>query len=70
VDRLIEQVGTTSKVEERADLYQELQSVLLHTLPYVPLWYEEHFFASRDSIEGYTIAADGNYDGLMHVRRH
>lgn len=69
VDRLIERAGTTSNMDKRAALYRELQAELLQSLPYVPLWYEEHFFVSRRGIEGYSIAADGNYDGLVEVGR-
>lgn len=68
-DQLIEQADASVQLEQRAELYRQLQALLLRTLPYVPLWYEEHFFASRSNIEGYTIAADGNYDGLIDVQR-
>jgi peptide/nickel transport system substrate-binding protein len=38
-------------------------------LPYVPLWYEDHVVALRDDIEGYRLAADGNFDGLNEINR-
>jgi len=40
----------------------------LETLPYVPLWYEDHVFISRKGISGYTLGLDGNYDGLRTVQ--
>lgn len=68
-DRLIEQAEQTQNLDRRAALYRELQSHLLETLPYVPLWYEGHFFAARERIRGYQLSADGNYDALVYVRR-
>jgi len=38
-------------------------------LPYVPLWYEGQFAATRQGITGYAPAADGNWDGLATVAR-
>jgi peptide/nickel transport system substrate-binding protein len=46
-----------------------LQAHLLETLPYVPLWYEDHVFVARRDIRGYRIAGDGNYDSLALVTR-
>lgn len=69
VDQLIEQAEKGVDQAERAEVYRKLQEELLITLPYVPLWYEEHFYAAASKIEGYTMAVDGNYDGLLNVRR-
>lgn len=68
-DRLIEAAEQTSDLEQRAQLYRQLQAHLLATLPYVPLWYEGHFYAARDGIRGYQLSADGNYDALLYVHR-
>lgn len=38
-------------------------------LPYVPLWYEGQFAASRAGIIGYAPAVDGNWDGLATIGR-
>jgi peptide/nickel transport system substrate-binding protein len=46
-----------------------LQELLHQDLPYIPLWYEDHVFAGRNSISGYQLAEDGSYDGLVNVRR-
>ena len=37
--------------------------------PCIPLWYEDHVAALRTGIEGYRLAPDGNYDGLLDVRK-
>jgi len=68
-DALIEEAASAQTLEEQAALYRRLQARLLELLPYVPLWYEDHVFAARDGIEGYTLGLDGNYDGLISVRR-
>jgi len=33
----------------------------------VPLWYEDNVLATRQRVSGYTLAPDGNYDGLKTV---
>jgi peptide/nickel transport system substrate-binding protein len=66
-DYLIEEGEKAESVDEQVRIYRELQQHLQDTLPYVPLWYEEHFYAARSTISGYRLAADGNYDGLKYV---
>lgn len=68
-DRLIERAEAAADLEAQGEYYRQLQAHLLEELPYVPLWYEDHVFVARKDIAGYVLAADGNYDGLMHVRR-
>jgi peptide/nickel transport system substrate-binding protein len=65
VDKLIEEAESKSSLEDKAALYQRLQAYLLQELPYVPLWYEDHVFAARKNITGYTMSHDGDYDGLL-----
>lgn len=68
VDRLIERAEHEDELERRAQLYVDIQRRLLQALPYVPLWYEDHFYAARAGIEDYALAADGNWDALTQVR--
>lgn len=63
-DRLIESARAEQDLDRQAGLYRELQALLLEELPYVPLWYEDQVYAGRTEVEGYRLAADGNYDGL------
>ena len=67
-DRLIDAAQTAADPAQEADYYRQLQRYLWEELPYVPLWYEDHIFVARRTIEGYTLARDGNYDGLEKVR--
>ncbi|MCP4043643.1 MAG: ABC transporter substrate-binding protein, partial [Gammaproteobacteria bacterium] len=69
VDSLIDRAEGEPDLERQALLYRELQAYLLHELPYVPLWYEDHVFVARQNIHGYKVAMDGNFDGLLSVRR-
>jgi len=68
-DRLIEQAETSQDREARTRYYQQLQALLADSLPYVPLWYEDHVFIARQDVQGFTIAKDGNLDGLNFVQR-
>ena len=68
-DALIEKAEKELVLADQADVYAELQARLLAQLPYVPLWYEDNLFAARKEIKGYTLARDGNYDGLIHVTK-
>ena len=68
-DELIDAAEAELSLPQQAKYYARLQAHLLQQLPYVPLWYEDHLFAARQGIHGYTLARDGNYDGVIHVRR-
>lgn len=67
-DRLITEAEQTSDHLQQQTIYRTLQAHLLDTLPYVPLWYEDHFVLSTTTIQGYTLKSDGNYDGLLHIQ--
>jgi len=69
VDRLIEVAHGEPDLERQAALYQRIQTILLQDLPYIPLWYEDQFYAARPEIRGYRLAGDGNYDALARVGR-
>jgi len=69
VDSLIERAGRAATRDAQADLYRTLQRRLLALLVYVPLWYEDQYAVSRDTIQGYTLATDGAYDALLTTER-
>jgi peptide/nickel transport system substrate-binding protein len=66
-DRLIERARDAADLAHQAELYGELQRLLLRDLPYVPLWYEDQVYAARREVSGYRLAPDGNYDALAGV---
>ncbi len=69
VDSLIEQAESLSDLEAQSAVYRELQEYLHEQLPYIPLWYEDNILVRRKNIKGYILASDGNYDGLINVKR-
>jgi len=69
VDHLIDRAEVAPEIVEQAALYRDLQALLLEELPYVPLWYEDHYLVTRSAFEGYAMANDGNYDGLKTFHR-
>ena len=68
-DQLIVQADATTDHREQQALYRALQVHLLETLPYVPLWFEDHFCFSSRTITGYHLESDGNFDGLLEMQR-
>jgi len=67
VDNLIEAAALETDVDAQADFYQQMQSIIHDDLPYIPLWYEDHVYLSRDTVSGYSMSVDGSYDGLKTV---
>ncbi|MEC4675238.1 MAG: ABC transporter substrate-binding protein, partial [Nitrospirota bacterium] len=68
-DRLIERAEQAQDLSEKRSQYQGLQRHLHETLPFVPLWYEDHVLIARRDIQGFVMTQDGNYDGLKFVHR-
>ncbi len=66
-DFLIDQAQASPNRETQIELFRKLQKLLLERLPYVPLWYEDHVFIGKSNLQGYRLALDGNYDGLLQV---
>jgi peptide/nickel transport system substrate-binding protein len=69
-DVMIEAAESKQDLAEQAKLYQDLQAYLHEQLPYIPLWYEDNILVTSKDISGYALASDGNYDGLLTVKRH
>lgn len=67
LDRYIERAEKEQNLQHRDQLYAMIQQYILKTLPYVPLWYEEHILVTRKNIDNYTLSSDGNYDGLIYA---
>lgn len=69
VDRVLDEIDLQQEQEGRIKLYRNLQQLILQDLPFVPLWYEEHFMAANKTIQGYHLVKDGNYDGLLTISK-
>jgi len=66
---MIEKAEYANELSEKIVHYRDIQAKLLEDLPYIPLWYEDHVVVLNDSIEGYSVGLDGNYDALENTRR-
>jgi peptide/nickel transport system substrate-binding protein len=69
IDSMIEKAEYANELSEKIVHYRDIQAKLLEDLPYIPLWYEDHVVVLNDSIEGYSVGLDGNYDALENTRR-
>lgn len=69
IDAWIEAAEAAQTQAAQVTYYRRIQARLLETLPYVPLWYEDHVYAAREDIHGYRLNLHGNYDGLLEVQR-
>lgn len=67
VDALIERARGEQVLVEQAGLYRQVQARLHADLPYLGLWYEDQIAALSTRLTGYSLALDGNYDGLERV---
>ena len=68
VDQLLEEVGMTTKLDEQARIYHQIQEILHHDLPYMPLWYEHQQAFVSKKLTGYQLSSDGNYATLDKIR--
>jgi peptide/nickel transport system substrate-binding protein len=68
-DRLIERAERASEPQVARPFLQQLQREVLNDLPFVPLWYEDQAAVVRADIAGYTLDADGSFDGLLTIER-
>lgn len=66
-DQLIAQAEAAPDLPSQAAYYRALQARLLETLPVVPLWYEDQVLAVRDTVQGYRLDADGDYDSVVEA---
>jgi peptide/nickel transport system substrate-binding protein len=60
VDELIEQGIATTDQEERARIYQEIQSILLEDLPWVNLFVANQYEAMKTNVKGYVHIPTGS----------
>ena len=68
VDRLIE-LAEAAPIDEQPEAYARLQKVIAQQRPYASLWYENHTLVTRTGLSGYQVSRDGNYDGLITVKK-
>ncbi|THB75374.1 MAG: ABC transporter substrate-binding protein [Gammaproteobacteria bacterium] len=69
VDQLIDSAKTFDDLDDRLEVFRNIQQLVFDDMAYVPLWYEGHFAATTNDLIGYRLTADGNYDSLNYVER-
>jgi peptide/nickel transport system substrate-binding protein len=60
VDALIEQGIATTDQEERATIYQEIQTILLEDLPWINLFVANQYEAMKTNVKGYVHIPTGS----------
>lgn len=58
VDRLLDEAREMSDQKERAALYREAQTHMVHDLPYIPLFFSIEFAAMQDQVRNFVWVAD------------
>jgi ABC-type transport system substrate-binding protein len=51
VDKLLEQARTEQDPEERLQLYQEVEQIIINDAPWVPLFYEVEYWLTKPYIQ-------------------
>ena len=67
-DRLIERGRTSLHLEERKQIYQQVQKLLNYELPYIHLWYLDNVCVYNRRITNLAMFPTGNYDFLTEVQ--
>jgi peptide/nickel transport system substrate-binding protein len=67
VDALIEQGGIETDLAARAEIYRQLQEILLADLPLVPLFVANQYEAMKTSVQGYQHYPTGSNASFREV---
>ncbi|MBH1989179.1 MAG: ABC transporter substrate-binding protein [Myxococcaceae bacterium] len=61
VDSWIEEASQTFDKNRRAELYAHIESRLIQTLPYVPLWFEDQIVVLSQRLKNFTPLRTGSF---------
>ena len=67
VDELIDQGMAATDTAERAEIYQEIQRILLEDLPWINLFVANQYEAMKDYVKGYVHIATGSNIALKQT---
>ena len=67
IDELTEAARRTIKLEERKQIYSEVQKILAEDLPYLFLWYPYNIVVLSDRVKGFTVYPDGDFTAFKDV---
>jgi peptide/nickel transport system substrate-binding protein len=65
VDRLLEAGAQEPDPQKRQKLYFEVQEIVLHDLPYIPLWFPDNVAVLGASINGFVPHPTGSWENLL-----
>jgi peptide/nickel transport system substrate-binding protein len=69
IDRLTEAGRHETDRERRRAIYADVQRVIAHDLPIIPLWHEDNVVLSNVDVDGYTISPNAGLFGLVTARK-
>ncbi len=61
IDELTDQARLVLDVQERKQLYSEIQKILAEDLPYVFLWYPHNIVVMDEKVKGFVLYPEGNF---------
>ncbi len=61
VDRLVERGRVTMNQVVRKEIYDRVQRIVLHDLPFIPLWYEKNWVMYQRDLEDVRLRPDAAY---------
>ncbi len=69
VDALTFAARHAMKRSERATMYHEVQEILAHDLPIIPLWHEDNIAVMNRSVKGYELLPSARLAGFLRVHK-
>lgn len=67
LDQLVEEGRKILNQEDRIPIYYKVQEKIFNDLPYVPLWYENNYVASRNILKNYELRPDAGFEGILRA---
>ncbi|MBI3604536.1 MAG: ABC transporter substrate-binding protein [Nitrospirae bacterium] len=67
IDRLLEEGRTTLDVEKRKTIYQKVQKLIAHDLPYISLWTFDNVTVLKKGLNGFIPDPAGDFYGLKDL---
>ncbi|MHB8481425.1 MAG: ABC transporter substrate-binding protein, partial [Nitrospiria bacterium] len=67
IDRLLEEGRVTLDYEKRKEIYQKVQKILAHDLPYINLWTFSNIAVLKNGLKGFVSDPSGDFYGLKEL---
>ncbi len=67
VDRLVEEGRVTLDSEKRKEIYQKIQKIIAHDLPYINLWTFSNVTVLKNGLKGFIPDPSGGFYGLKDL---